>query len=190
MPQSAWLIGAATIRLPAAPGPCQHEPDWPHRGPADGVSSPDADLSRVPSGTLPDHILAARYARARPQTAKDARLMAHPYLKAHSLGHHYGGDVLFSGVDLVLNPGDRIGLVGPNGVGKTTLLRILAGELTPAAGHVIRRGSTGWSGAGSPGPGAGERTAGGYLAAGLGDLTRLAARMRSLEDALARGDES
>jgi ATPase subunit of ABC transporter with duplicated ATPase domains len=116
--------------------------------------------------------------------------VASPYLKAHSLSHSYGGELLFAATGLVLNPGDRIGLVGPNGAGKTTLLRILAGELTPAAGHVIRRGSTGWSGAGSPGPGAGERTAGGYLAAGLGDLTRLAARMRSLEDALARGDES
>jgi ATPase subunit of ABC transporter with duplicated ATPase domains len=41
-------------------------------------------------------------------------------------------------VDLVVPSGERIGVVGPNGVGKTTLLRALAGELTLEGGHVIR----------------------------------------------------
>jgi ATP-binding cassette subfamily F protein uup len=40
-----------------------------------------------------------------------------------------------------LAPGDRIGLVGPNGVGKTTLIRLLAGDRTPDSGHV-ERGTT------------------------------------------------
>ncbi|GAB6093442.1 ribosomal protection-like ABC-F family protein [Furfurilactobacillus curtus] len=40
---------------------------------------------------------------------------------------------------LVINPGDRIGLIGANGVGKTTLLEVLTGTLVPRAGHVDRR---------------------------------------------------
>jgi ATPase subunit of ABC transporter with duplicated ATPase domains len=121
--------------------------------------------------------------------------VAHPYLKAQALTHHFGGEVLFSGVGLVLNPGDRVGLVGPNGSGKTTLLRILAGQLRPVAGQVTSRASIGWSG--HPEAGAGVRegdgmgpdeTVGGYLAAGLGRVAALADRMRQLEGGLADAD--
>ncbi len=44
-------------------------------------------------------------------------------------------------VDLVVSAGDRLGLVGENGTGKTTLLRVLAGELPATAGAVRRSGS-------------------------------------------------
>ena len=52
-------------------------------------------------------------------------------LKAVCPVRAHDGDLLFTGVDLVLGAGDRIGVVGPNGAGKTTLLRVLAGELPP-----------------------------------------------------------
>ncbi len=49
---------------------------------------------------------------------------------------------LFSGIRFQVNPGDRIGLVGANGVGKTTLLRMLTGRLTPEEGSIdIERGT-------------------------------------------------
>jgi macrolide transport system ATP-binding/permease protein len=110
--------------------------------------------------------------------------LTHAYLKAQSLTHHYGGETLFRGVSLVLNPGDRTGLVGPNGVGKTTLLSLLAGRMHPARGQVTRAAgaSIGWSGDQPPGPSA---TVGGHLAAGLGELSLLSARMRELELAMA-----
>ena len=44
-------------------------------------------------------------------------------------------------LDWSIGPGDRIGLVGVNGTGKTSVLRLLAGELQPAAG-TIKRGTT------------------------------------------------
>jgi ATPase subunit of ABC transporter with duplicated ATPase domains len=48
---------------------------------------------------------------------------------------HPGGDLLFSDVSFHVSPGQHVGLVGANGVGKSTLLRILAGELNPDEGE-------------------------------------------------------
>ena len=59
-------------------------------------------------------------------------------LQAQRLVKHYGGRELFSGVSFEIAPGERIGLVGVNGCGKTTLLRLLAGEEEPDAGRVTR----------------------------------------------------
>lgn len=50
-----------------------------------------------------------------------------------------GERTLFSGVTLNINPHDRFGLVGSNGAGKTTFLRILCGELSPTRGQVTRQ---------------------------------------------------
>ncbi|GAA3138690.1 ABC-F family ATP-binding cassette domain-containing protein [Planomonospora alba] len=55
-------------------------------------------------------------------------------VKDLAAGH--GDRSLFSGLDLVIAPGDVIGLVGANGAGKSTLLRILAGLLPPENGAV------------------------------------------------------
>jgi len=57
-------------------------------------------------------------------------------LQATNLAAGHGARVLFSGLDLVVAPGDVIGLVGANGAGKSTLLRLLAGEFTPEDGRV------------------------------------------------------
>jgi ATP-binding cassette subfamily F protein 3 len=54
----------------------------------------------------------------------------------------FGPKVLFAGAGFSVAPRDRIGLVGPNGTGKSTLLRVLAGEVTADAGTVAwRRGA-------------------------------------------------
>src|SRR5271166_4504730 len=49
---------------------------------------------------------------------------------------HPGGELLFSDVSFQVSPRQHVSLVGFNGVGKTTLLRILAGELTADEGEV------------------------------------------------------
>ncbi|HLI58088.1 MAG TPA: ATP-binding cassette domain-containing protein [Solirubrobacteraceae bacterium] len=54
---------------------------------------------------------------------------------------HPGGDLLFSDVSFRVAPGRHAGLVGTNGVGKSTLLRILAGELEGLEGEAVHRGA-------------------------------------------------
>ncbi|HJR94901.1 MAG TPA: ABC-F family ATP-binding cassette domain-containing protein [Gaiellaceae bacterium] len=54
------------------------------------------------------------------------------------VGKHHGAQVILDQVTLTIGDGARIGLVGPNGVGKTTLLRIVAGHEAPDTGTVTR----------------------------------------------------
>ncbi len=61
-----------------------------------------------------------------------------PILSATGLGKSYGPNDIFSGIALNVPHRARIGMVGPNGVGKTTLLRILVGLEEPSEGEVQR----------------------------------------------------
>ncbi|MDB4982352.1 MAG: ATPase component of transporter with duplicated ATPase domain [Myxococcales bacterium] len=63
-------------------------------------------------------------------------------IATNDLGKEYGARVLFENVSLQLNPGSRYGLVGANGSGKTTFLKILAGDEEATSGSfVIERGA-------------------------------------------------
>ena len=103
---------------------------------------------------------------------------------------HPGGDLLFSDVSFRVSPGQHVGLVGRNGVGKSTLLKILAGVLTPDEGEYAVGGSVGYMPQ-DVGVGDDERTVRELLLS----LAPLAVRqagesMLALEDQLAAGDES
>jgi ATP-binding cassette, subfamily F, member 3 len=59
-------------------------------------------------------------------------------ITAVDLAKSYGPDDIFSGISFTIPQGARLAIVGPNGIGKTTLLRILAGVETQSAGQVGR----------------------------------------------------
>jgi ATPase subunit of ABC transporter with duplicated ATPase domains len=63
-----------------------------------------------------------------------------PLLQCYRLCHHVGTKPLFTNIDLTINNGDRIGLVGHNGCGKSTLLSILSGARDPEEGDISRHG--------------------------------------------------
>lgn len=56
-----------------------------------------------------------------------------------SVNFSYGDSLIFSGVTFAVNEGERVGLVGENGTGKTTLIKLLLGELFPDSGAVIKK---------------------------------------------------
>lgn len=58
-------------------------------------------------------------------------------LAAHRAEKHFGELTLFSGVSFDVGERDRIGLVGANGCGKTTLFRLITGEMRPDAGEIV-----------------------------------------------------
>lgn len=64
-------------------------------------------------------------------------------LAANDLACRRGDRVLFRGLSLALGPGDVLHVTGANGIGKSSLLRLLAGLATPFAGTVERTGSIG-----------------------------------------------
>jgi ATPase subunit of ABC transporter with duplicated ATPase domains len=108
-------------------------------------------------------------------------------LRAQNVSVSRGAVVVLDRIDLTIGPGDRVGIVGPNGVGKTTLLRALAGELPPEAGAVTRHPATVSVVAvpQEPDARAGERLVE-YLArrTGVAEVDR---RLRAATDALAGG---
>ncbi|NUT50687.1 MAG: ABC-F family ATP-binding cassette domain-containing protein, partial [Saccharothrix sp.] len=76
-----------------------------------------------------------------------SRLPLAPHRAAHvrlsDVHVSFGGRPVLAGVDLVAARGDRVAVVGENGRGKTTLLRVLAGDLPADRGEVRRAGSVG-----------------------------------------------
>jgi ATPase subunit of ABC transporter with duplicated ATPase domains len=65
-------------------------------------------------------------------------------LEARDLDVEIGGKIVVEALTFDLRTGDKVGVVGRNGAGKTSTIRVLAGEDEPAGGTVLRRGSVGY----------------------------------------------
>ena len=109
------------------------------------------------------------------------------YLKATGLSLAFHAEPLFDGVALTLNAADRVALVGPNGVGKSTLLKILSGQTPATEGRVERgpRTRLGYFAQQVPDP---EETVGAFLRSALEETFATEGRLRELEGRIAEGD--
>ena len=108
---------------------------------------------------------------------------------ATEIGKYYGSNDVFSHVSFRVEPGDRIGLVGPNGEGKTTLVRIIAGLESPTSGRVERRRGVRIGYLPQDSPELGEQTLWEMMLEGVSDLLRMEEDLASLAERMAAGDE-
>ncbi|MBI3940497.1 MAG: ABC-F family ATP-binding cassette domain-containing protein [Acidobacteria bacterium] len=76
---------------------------------------------------------------------REAAGAARQVLQCEHLAAGYNDAPLIEGIDLVVYRGSRFGVVGSNGVGKTTLLRTLLGDIPPLAGRLHRADNLTWS---------------------------------------------
>jgi ATP-binding cassette subfamily F protein uup len=65
-----------------------------------------------------------------------------PLLQLTDISLTFGGNPVFDGLSLTVQPGDRVALVGRNGSGKSTLMKVMAGLVEPDRGEVIRSAGT------------------------------------------------
>ncbi len=88
-------------------------------------------LEKLPRIEIPESM--KRIAFSFPEAPHSGRTA----LQISGLGKAYGENLVFSGLDLTVERGEKVAVVGRNGAGKTTLLRILSGEESAYSGSVI-----------------------------------------------------
>lgn len=74
---------------------------------------------------------------AEPAVAVETDPARTSWVRFERVGFRYGGDRVLAGIDLEIEPGERLAILGPNGGGKSTLVRLLLGLLEPSEGRVI-----------------------------------------------------
>ena len=104
-------------------------------------------------------------------------------LQVRELEVEVGGRVTLTGGSFSVRAGDKVGLVGLNGAGKTSLLRVLAGQNSPARGLVSRRGGVGYVPQNPRPRSAAEVRAVTHVLSGRG-LDRAAERLAGLQERL------
>jgi ATP-binding cassette subfamily F protein uup len=117
----------------------RREIDWLRQGAKARTTKQQARIKEA--GRLIDELAEAKARGADARAGIDFTASGRPtrrLLAARGLVKSLGGRPIVGGLDLVLGPGTRIGLIGPNGSGKTTVLRLLDGTLPPDRGEIER----------------------------------------------------
>lgn len=112
----------------------RNETAWMRRGPKARTTKQKARIDRY-------HDLEARsQVEASRETTiafKPGDTLGGTILELHGVRKSLGGQLLVDGLTFLMKRGDRVGIIGPNGCGKTTLMRMIMGEESPDDGKVV-----------------------------------------------------
>ncbi len=103
------------------------------------------------------------------------------FLTINHVTKSYGFHLILSDVSVIVNAGERIGLVGANGVGKSTLLKIVTGEIAPDSGEALLSPDHKLGYLAQIIEGFDDQTLDDLIAASVADLRDVETRMRALE---------
>jgi ABC transport system ATP-binding/permease protein len=137
--RKADAMAAQEQREQALRNTLRRETEWLRRGPAARTTKQTARIERA--GELADEV-AALGGRNRVKKAEielEARgRKTKQLIVAKDITKRFGEQTVYEHVDLVVGPGTRLALLGPNGCGKSTLLDVLVGKTQPTTGSVER----------------------------------------------------
>jgi ATP-binding cassette subfamily F protein uup len=111
----------------------RREVEWLRRQPKARATKQKARIARAETALDREAPRAERFAELEIRSERLGKTI----LELQGLRLERDGRCLIDGLDLALRPGERLGIVGPNGSGKTSLLLALLGELEPSAGRII-----------------------------------------------------
>ena len=114
----------------------RREIEWIRRGAPARTTKAKARIDRfdaaVGSAPTTDEVRGSTLALTLPTGPR----LGNTIVELDHVSKRLGGKLLFEDLTLVMKPGDRIGIVGPNGVGKTTLIKVILGVTPPDTGKV------------------------------------------------------
>ena len=108
------------------------ELDWLNRGAKARATKPKNHVDRVRELLSKSYLISNAELDISFQTDRLGKTI----LELHRLSKSYGSQELFTDINHNFQPRERIGIIGPNGCGKTTLLKIIVGEVEPDLGSV------------------------------------------------------
>lgn len=116
----------------------RREVEWLRRAPKARGTKQKARIARAETALDEKAPLAERQAELRMHAERQGKTI----LELKDLAVERDGKRLIDGLELALAPGDRVGIVGPNGSGKTSLLLAVLDELEPVRGEIVRGANT------------------------------------------------
>jgi ABC transport system ATP-binding/permease protein len=115
----------------------RREIDWIRRGPPARTTKAKARIDRFDAAVAAAPALDDKRADTMALRLPSGPRLGGTIVELARVTKALGGKLLFKDLTLVMKPGDRIGIVGPNGTGKTTLIKTILGLAAPDAGRVV-----------------------------------------------------
>jgi ATP-binding cassette subfamily F protein uup len=132
------LLSAQERQEQALRNTLRRETEWLRRGPKARTTKQQARINRAEDlKEQVDEIGARNQSRTAGIEFRHEKRLPKKLVEATQIAKSHGGRLLFEALDLILSPGSRVGLLGRNGCGKTTLIRTLFGKEKPDRGHVF-----------------------------------------------------